>query len=149
MRKDGAKEFLQCPENRVQIVFFVSKTCTRKRNLRQSQLRKANFEQKSKAAQMCFCMRRLVACWRKVSLCQVKLQTTVNKCVFAWSANQWGKVNVLHKMLFVQVKHNKAVSNKRYFKVKEKSAFCKTCGNFQKRATHILQGFSNNNSVRR
>lgn len=62
MRKDGAKEFLQCPENRVQIVFFVSKTCTRKRNLRQSQLRKANFEQKSKAAQMCFCMRRLVAC---------------------------------------------------------------------------------------
>lgn len=62
MRKDGAKEFLQCPENRVQIVFFVSKTCTRKRNLRQSQLRKANFEQKSKAVQMCFCMRRLVAC---------------------------------------------------------------------------------------
>ncbi len=62
MRKDGAKEFLQCPENRVQIVFFVSKTCTRKRNLRQSQLRKANFEQKSKAVQMYFCMRRLVAC---------------------------------------------------------------------------------------
>lgn len=61
MRKDGAKEFLQRLENRVQIV-FVSKTCTRKRNLRQSQLRKANFEQKSKAAQMCFCMRRLVAC---------------------------------------------------------------------------------------
>ena len=45
MRKDGAKEFLQRLENRVQIV-FVSKTCTRKRNLRQSQLRKANFEQK-------------------------------------------------------------------------------------------------------
>jgi len=49
MRKDGAKEFLQCPENRVQIVFFVSKTCTRKRNLRQSQLRKANFEQKKQS----------------------------------------------------------------------------------------------------
>ena len=61
MRKDGAKEFLQRLENRVQIV-FVSKTCTRKRNLRQSQLRKANFEQKSKAVQMYFCMRRLVAC---------------------------------------------------------------------------------------
>lgn len=62
MRKDGAKEFLQCPENRVQIVFFVSKTCTRKRNLRQAQLRKANFEQKIKHYRWFFRMRRLVAC---------------------------------------------------------------------------------------
>ena len=87
MRKDGAKEFLQCPENRVQIV-FVSKTCTRKRNLRQSQLRKANFEQKAKRRRCVFAC----AVWShvdgKVFLCQVKLQTTVNKCVFARYAVQ-------------------------------------------------------------
>lgn len=62
MRKDVAKEFLQCPENRVQIVFFVSKTCTRKRNFASSTVTQGKFEQKSKAVQMYFCMRRLVAC---------------------------------------------------------------------------------------
>ena len=87
MRKDGAKEFLQRLENRVQIV-FVSKTCTRKRNLRQSQLRKANFEQKIEQYRCFFAC----AVWShvdgKVFLCQVKLQTTVNKCVFARYAVQ-------------------------------------------------------------
>lgn len=62
MRKDGAKEFLQRLENRVQIVFLYQKLVHVSEILRQSQLRKANFEQKSKAVQMCFCMRRLVAC---------------------------------------------------------------------------------------
>ena len=148
MRKDGAKEFLQCPENRVQIVFFVSKTCTRKRNFASSTVTQDKFWAKNRTVQMFFRMRRLVACWRKSFLCQVKLQTTVNKCVFARYAVQWGKSQCSAQNAVCSSKANNAVSNKRFFKVKEKSAFCKTCGNFQKRATHILQGFSNNNSVR-
>ena len=83
MRKDGAKEFLQRPENRVQIVFLyqklvhVSEICVNHSYARQI------LSKKAKRRRCVFAC----AVWShvdgKVFLCQVKLQTTVNKCVFA------------------------------------------------------------------
>ena len=88
MRKDGAKEFLQRPENRVQIVFLyqklvhVSEICVNHSYARQILSKKSNITDGFFAC----------AVWShvdgKVFLCQVKLQTTVNKCVFARYAVQ-------------------------------------------------------------
>lgn len=87
MRKDGAKEFLQCPENRVQIVFLyqklvhVSEICVKHSYARQ-------ILSKNQTLQMVFSHAPFGRMLTEKSLCQVKLQTTVNKCVFARSANQ-------------------------------------------------------------
>lgn len=62
MRKDVAKNFYNASKTVCKLFFLYQKLVHVSEILRQSQLRKANFEQKSKAAQMCFCMRRLVAC---------------------------------------------------------------------------------------
>lgn len=88
MRKDVAKNFYNAPKTVCKLFFLyqklvhVSEICVNHSYARQI------LSKKAKRRRCVFAC----AVWShvdgKVFLCQVKLQTTVNKCVFAWSANQ-------------------------------------------------------------